>query len=136
VKISKDIGAVVTGGASGLGRAVAEALAALDCAAELEANIAVYAENRRLMLDGLPKAGIARVAPPDGAFYIYADVSDLTADSRALCAEVLDRAGVAITPGLDFDPARGVATVRFSYARATADIAEGLDRLAGFLGRR
>jgi aspartate/methionine/tyrosine aminotransferase len=112
------------------------ALAALDCETELEANIAVYAENRRLMLDGLPKAGIARFAPPDGAFYIYADVSDLTGDSRAFCADVLDRAGVAITPGLDFDPARGAATVRLSYARATADIAEGLARLAAFLARR
>ena len=112
------------------------ALAALDCTAELEANRAVYAENRRLMLDGLPRAGFARIAPPDGAFYVYADVSDLTADSRALAADILTRAGVAVTPGLDFDPARGHRTLRFSYARAAADIAEGLDRLARFMATR
>jgi len=63
------------------------ALAALDCIPELEANRAVYAENRRLMMEGLPRAGFKRTAPPDGAFYIYADVSDLTGDSRAFAAE-------------------------------------------------
>ncbi|MFN3645985.1 MAG: pyridoxal phosphate-dependent aminotransferase [Gemmobacter sp.] len=112
------------------------ALAALDCTPELEANRAVYAENRRLMLEGLPRAGFARIAPPDGAFYIYADVSDLTSDSRVLAADILNRAGVAVTPGLDFDPARGRTTLRFSYARSTSDIAEGLERLAGFMQRR
>ena len=112
------------------------ALAALDCTDELEVNRAVYAENRRLMLDGLPRAGFTRIAPPDGAFYIYADVSDLTTDSRRLAADILTGAGVAVTPGLDFDPARGHATLRFSYARATADIAEGLDRLARFMAAR
>jgi aspartate/methionine/tyrosine aminotransferase len=112
------------------------ALAALDCIPELEANRAVYAENRRLMLAGLPQAGFTRIAPPDGAFYIYADVSDLTEDSRALAAEILDKAGVAVTPGLDFDPLRGRQTLRFSYARATADIREGLARLARFMAAR
>jgi aspartate/methionine/tyrosine aminotransferase len=112
------------------------ALAALDCTEELEANVAVYAENRRLMLEGLPKAGFAKIAPPDGAFYIYADVSDLTRDSRAFAAEILAEAGVAVTPGLDFDPHRGHQTLRFSYARATADIAEGLERLRAFANRR
>lgn len=112
------------------------ALAALDCIPELEANRAVYAENRRLMLEGLPKAGFDRIAPPDGAFYIYADVSGLTDDSRALAAEILDRAGVAVTPGLDFDPDRGHRTLRFSYARATADIEEGLTRLQAFMAAR
>ena len=105
------------------------ALAALDCSDELEGNRATYAQNRRLMLEGLPRAGFDRIAPPDGAFYIYADVSDLTNDSRALAAEILREAGVAVTPGLDFDPVRGARTLRFSYARATADIAEGLVRL-------
>lgn len=112
------------------------ALAALDCIDELEANRAVYAENRRLMLEGLPKAGFARIAPPDGAFFIYADVSDLTTDSRALAAEILEKAGVAVTPGLDFDPRRGAQTLRFSYARQTADIAEGLARLQAFMDAR
>jgi len=105
------------------------ALAALDCTEELEANRAVYAANRDLMLEGLPKAGITRFAPPDGAFYVYADVSDLTDDSLALARDILDRAGVAVTPGLDFDPVRGHRTLRFSYARSSADIAEGLARL-------
>jgi aspartate/methionine/tyrosine aminotransferase len=109
------------------------ALAAMDCRDELDANLAVYAENRRLMLDGLPQAGFDRIAPPDGAFYIYADVAHLTEDSRAFAAEILGRAGVAVTPGLDFDPDRGWGTLRFSYARATADIVEGLDRLRRFM---
>ena len=112
------------------------ALAALDCIDELEANRAVYAENRRLMLEGLPKAGFTRIAPPDGAFYIYADVSDLTDDSLALAAEILDGAGVAVTPGLDFDPHRGARTLRFSYARSTPEISEGLARLTDFMAAR
>ncbi|MGR3461548.1 MAG: aminotransferase class I/II-fold pyridoxal phosphate-dependent enzyme [Roseovarius sp.] len=112
------------------------ALAAMDCRAELETNRAVYARNRVLMLEGLPKAGFDRIAPPDGAFYVYADVRHLTDDSRALAAEILEHAGVAVTPGLDFDPARGAGTLRFSYARATADIEEGLARLAAFMAAR
>ncbi len=112
------------------------ALAALDCTDELEANRAVYAENRRLMLEGLPKAGFTKIAPPDGAFYIYADIADLTDDSLRFAAEVLDGAGVAVTPGIDFDPIRGRQTLRFSYARSTADIAEGVQRLAAFMAQR
>ena len=112
------------------------ALAALDCVDELEGNRATYAQNRRLMLEGLPRAGFTRIAPPDGAFYIYADVADLTQDSRAFCADLLEHAGVAVTPGLDFDPVRGHATVRFSYAQATADIVEGLQRLEVYMRQR
>ncbi|MEL6585834.1 MAG: aminotransferase class I/II-fold pyridoxal phosphate-dependent enzyme [Pseudomonadota bacterium] len=112
------------------------ALAAMDATEELSANLAVYGENRRLMLDGLPAAGFDRIAPPDGAFYIYADVSHLTDDSRAFAAEVLEKAGVAVTPGLDFDPGRGAGTLRFSYARATSDIVEGLARLRAFMATR
>jgi aspartate/methionine/tyrosine aminotransferase len=105
------------------------ALAALDCTEELDRNVEVYRANRALLLDGLPKAGITNFAPPDGAFYVYADVSDWTDDSRDLAADILDKAGVAVTPGMDFDPARGHGTLRFSYARATEDIREGLSRL-------
>ena len=112
------------------------ALAAMDCGAELEANMAVYRHNRALMLEGLPRAGFDRIAPPDGAFYVYADVSHLTDDSRAFAAEILERAGVAVTPGLDFDPVRGAGTLRFSYARATADIEDGLERLRRFMEAR
>ena len=109
------------------------ALAAMDAHEELQRNMDVYRENRKLMLEGLPKAGFDRIAPPDGAFYVYADVSHLTQDSRQFCAEILEKAGVAVTPGLDFDPQRGHATLRFSYARSTADIREGLARLARFM---
>ena len=112
------------------------ALAALDCVEELEGNRLVYAENRRLMLEGLPRAGFSRIAPPDGAFYIYADVGELTGDSVAFAAELLQEAGVAVTPGVDFDPRRGMRRLRFSYARATADIVEGLARLERYMGQR
>lgn len=112
------------------------ALAAMDCEEELQANMDVYRANRALMLEGLPKAGFTKIAPPDGAFYVYADVSDLTDDSRALAADILERAGVAVTPGLDFDPLRGHHTLRFSYARSTEDIAEGLNRLKAYMDAR
>ena len=108
------------------------ALAALDCADEAEANRVVYGKNRDLLRAGLLAAGFTRIAPPDGAFYLYADVSDLTTDSRGFAAEILHRAGVAVTPGLDFDPRRGHQTLRFSYAAATADIEEGIARLQRF----
>ncbi|WP_425038556.1 pyridoxal phosphate-dependent aminotransferase [Primorskyibacter sp. S187A] len=113
------------------------ALAAMECDDELQANLAIYAENRRLMIEGLPKAGFTRFAPPDGAFYVYVDVSEHTSDSLAFAREILEEAGVAVTPGLDFDPKRGATTLRFSYARATEDIVEGLRRLEIFMaGRR
>ena len=112
------------------------ALGALEATEECEAHTKVYAENRRLMLAELPKAGFDKIAPPDGAFYIYADVSDLTDDSRAFCAEILEQAGVAVTPGLDFDKQRGAQTLRFSYARSTEDIIEGLRRLTAFMQAR
>lgn len=112
------------------------AIAALDCVDELEANRAVYAANRRLMMEGLPRAGFSRIAPPDGAFYCYVDVGHMKDDSRALVAELLERAGVAVTPGLDFDPVRGHRTVRFSYARSTEDVVEGLRRLEAWFKER
>ncbi|MEK6216828.1 MAG: aminotransferase class I/II-fold pyridoxal phosphate-dependent enzyme, partial [Boseongicola sp.] len=109
------------------------ALAAMECGAELEANLGVYAANRSLMLAGLPRAGFERIAPPDGAFYVYANVSGITEDAHALARDILDKAGVSVTPGLDFDKARGSGTLRFSYARATADIEEGLARLETYM---
>jgi len=112
------------------------ALAAMECGDELKGNLTVYAENRRLMMEGLPRAGFDKIAPPDGAFYIYADVSAHTDDSRAFAAEILEKAGVAVTPGLDFDPERGAHTLRFSYARATEDIVDGLNRLREFMASR
>jgi aspartate/methionine/tyrosine aminotransferase len=112
------------------------ALGAMEAEAELSENYVVYAENRRLMLAELPKMGFDQIAPPDGAFYVYADVSRWTDDSAAFCAQILKDAGVSVTPGLDFDPVRGHQTIRFSYARSTADIREGLDRLAAFMAAR
>lgn len=113
------------------------ALAAMDCEAELQANMDVYRANRALMLTGLKEAGFSSFAPPDGAFYVYADVSEHTSDSLSFAAEILEKAQVSVTPGLDFDPKRGATTLRFSYARSTADIAEGLARLKTFMaGRR
>ncbi len=112
------------------------ALAAMECDEELQGNLDVYRTNRALMLEGLPSAGFGSFAPPDGAFYVYADVSGLTDDSRAFAAEILDQAGVAVTPGLDFDPVRGASWLRFSYARSSEDIREGLARLAGFMAGR
>ena len=112
------------------------ALAAMEAEDELQANLDVYRTNRALMIDGLPKAGFGNIAPPDGAFYVYADVSQHTNDSRAFATEILAQAGVAVTPGLDFDPIRGHTTLRFSYARSTADITEGLARLQTFMANR
>ena len=109
------------------------ALAALDSIGELEDNLAMYERNRALLLKELPKAGFDKIAPPDGAFYIYADVSDLTNDSVALSKQILLEAGVAVTPGVDFDPARGHKTLRFSYARSTEDIIEGVRRLKSWM---
>lgn len=110
------------------------ALGALGDAArpELEANRAVYAANRQLVIDGLRAAGLDAFAPPDGAFYVYVDTGALSSDSRTLAADILEKAGVAVTPGLDFDPVRGHGTLRLSYARATEDIAEGMTRLTNY----
>jgi len=112
------------------------ALAAMDCEAELKAHADVYAKNRQVLIEGLPKAGFSKFAPPDGAFYIYADVSDLTDNSHALADEILRDAGVAVTPGLDFDTERGHKTLRFSYARSTEDMIEGVARLQRWFAAR
>jgi aspartate/methionine/tyrosine aminotransferase len=105
------------------------AMAAFDCRPELEANRRRYADNRALLLAELPKAGFERFAPADGAFYLYAEVGHLTNDSAEFCRRLLAETGVAITPGIDFDPRRGHRTVRFSFAGATADMAEAARRL-------
>ena len=104
--------------------------------AELDGHRAVYAANRQILLDGLAQAGITRVAPADGAFYVYADVTDWTDDARAFASEILDQAGVAVTPGLDFDKTRGAGTLRMAYGRDTADIIEGVARLQAFFAGR
>jgi len=108
------------------------AIAAFDCGEELARNLAGYAENRALLLSELPKAGFDRLAPADGAFYLYADIAHLTNDSAEFCRRMLRETGVAATPGIDFDPARGHATMRFSFAGATATMAEAARRLGNW----
>ncbi|WP_084521165.1 pyridoxal phosphate-dependent aminotransferase [Nocardia uniformis] len=102
--------------------------------AELDGHVQRYTANRQLLLRGLPKIGITELAPADGAFYAYADIAHLTDDSVAWCSEVLNRTGVALAPGIDFDTHNGRHTVRFSFAGATADIEEALVRLENHLG--
>lgn len=97
--------------------------------AEADGLLAHYADNRRLLLDGLRGIGIDRLAPTDGAFYVYADVSNLTDDSLSFCSKLLADTGVAITPGIDFDTARGGSYVRLSFAGPTRDIEEALRRI-------
>ncbi len=104
--------------------------AAFECTEELEANIARYRRSRDLLLARLPAAGFPRLSPAEGAFYIYADVSDRTNDSREFCARMLAETGVAASPGVDFDRERGHHFVRFSYCGPEADMAEAAARLA------
>jgi aspartate/methionine/tyrosine aminotransferase len=108
------------------------ALGAFDGMDELEANRRVYAENRELLLAELPRIGLDRIVPADGAFYLYADVGDFTSDSLAFSREMLAEIGVAATPGVDFDAERGSRYVRFCYAGTTADMAEAARRLRGW----
>ena len=112
-------------------------LAAFDEAsyAELDGHVARYADNRRILLDGLPKIGITELAPADGAFYVYADVGHLTTDTMAFCRELLDRTGVAIAPGIDFDTVDGPRFVRFSFAGHGHEIEEALERLSTVVDR-
>ncbi len=112
------------------------ALAAFDAHDELRANVAAYARNRELLLKQLPDAGFDRLAPADGAFYIYADVSQLTNDSAAFCERMLREADVAATPGVDFDPERGNHFVRFSFAGTHQEIARAAERLTEWQGGR
>jgi aspartate/methionine/tyrosine aminotransferase len=105
------------------------AIAAFLCRDELDANVRRYAANRALLLEELPKAGLTRFAPADGAFYLYADIAHLTNDSAAFCRRMLAEIGVACTPGIDFDRERGNATLRISFAGATETMAEAARRL-------
>jgi aspartate/methionine/tyrosine aminotransferase len=103
--------------------------AAMDCAPELDANVARYRRNRDLLLRELPLAGFDRLSPAEGAFYIYADVAHRTNDSVAFCARMLAECGIAATPGIDFDPDRGRHFLRFSYCGPEDDMAEAARRL-------
>ena len=108
------------------------ALGSFDGVDELERNRETYARNRALLLDALPEAGLSALAPADGAFYLYADVSAFTEDALGFARAMLEEIGVAVTPGLDFDEARGNRYLRFSYAGTESDMAEAAHRLKGW----
>jgi aspartate/methionine/tyrosine aminotransferase len=111
------------------------AAAAFDGVVEMDEVKHGYEENRRILVDGLPKAGIGKFLPVDGAFYLYADVSHFTDDSLDFAKRMLEQAGVAATPGIDFDPVDGKHFMRFSYARSAADMREAVDRIGTWLRR-
>ena len=111
------------------------AVSAFDAYDECDGHVARYAVNRRLLLDGLGELGIDKVAPADGAFYVYADISHLTHDSQAFCARLLDEVGVATAPGIDFDQVDGHRSMRMSFAGSTSTITGGLRALGRFLQR-
>ncbi len=110
------------------------AIAAFDCHEELSGNVRRYGENRRLLLDMLPRAGFERIAPSDGAFYLYAEIDHMARDSHEFCRRMLEETGVAATPGTDFDPERGHRYVRFSFAGSTADMRAAAERLIAWRG--
>jgi len=93
-----------------------------------------YQENRRILIEGLPQAGLNKFLPADGAFYLYADVSDFTSDSFEFAKQMLEQARVATTPGIDFDPVHGRQFIRFCYARSAEEMREAVARIARWLG--
>ena len=105
------------------------AVVAFDCHAELDERVARYASNRAVLLAGLPEAGFTKLAPADGAFYLYADVSEMTDNSPDFCRRILAETGVAVTPGIDFDPEQGHTAIRFSFAGSTAQMELAVERL-------
>jgi len=107
--------------------------AAFDGRAELEAVRRGYEENRRILLDGLPRVGLDSFLPADGAFYLYADVSRFSTDSFAFATRMLEEAGVAATPGVDFDPVHGTNFLRFCYAGAREEMREAIERIGNWL---
>jgi aspartate/methionine/tyrosine aminotransferase len=117
-----------------LAQVAAVAAFAPESIAEADALLHHYTANRALLLDGLRDIGIDRLAPTDGAFYVYADVSDYTADSLSFCSKLLADTGVAIAPGIDFDTVRGGSFVRLSFAGPTSDIDEAVRRIGSWLG--
>lgn len=111
-------------------------LMAFECADELEGHVETYARNRALLLEALPKLGLGRIAPPDGAFYIYADASEFTDDSLAFCERLLRDTGVCAAPGIDFDPVDGRRFIRFSFAVSTPLVEEAVRRLMPWFAAR
>jgi aspartate/methionine/tyrosine aminotransferase len=110
------------------------ALAAFDGHAELEAIKHGYEENRHILVEGFPKAGLEKFLPVDGAFYLYADISRFSRDSFDFAKRMLEQAGVAATPGIDFDPVRGHDFIRFCYAGSAGEMREAVERIGNWLG--
>lgn len=111
-------------------------LVALDCHEELQGHVAMYARNRALLLGSLPAFGLEEIAPPDGAFYIYADVRRYTDNSLAFCEGMLRDTGVATAPGIDFDPVEGRHFIRFSFAVEYAEVEDAIGRLRPWFAKR
>jgi aspartate/methionine/tyrosine aminotransferase len=109
--------------------------AAFDGREEMEAVKHGYEENRRVLTEGLPKAGLDKFLPVDGAFYLYADISRFSDDSLDFAKRMLNEANVAATPGIDFDPVNGRHFLRFCYAGSSAEIHEAVDRIGRWLKR-
>lgn len=111
-------------------------LVAFDCGEELEGHVRTYARNRQILLDALPELGLARIAPPDGAFYIWADIAHLTDDSMAFCLKLLEDTGIATAPGIDFDPVEGHHFFRISFAVSTPLVEEAIARMKPWFAAR
>jgi aspartate/methionine/tyrosine aminotransferase len=109
------------------------ALPVFGCRGELDGHVARYRTNRDLLIRTLGAAGLTRFAPAEGAFYLYVDISSLTGDSEKFCRRLLAETGIAVTPGLDFDPIDGGGWVRFSFAGSTESVAEAACRLKSWL---
>jgi aspartate/methionine/tyrosine aminotransferase len=112
------------------------ALVAMDCRDELEGHLATYRRNRELLLEALPALGLDRIAPPDGAFYIWADVGELTNDSLGFCRQLLLDTGVATAPGIDFDPVDGHRFIRLSFAVSTPEVEDAIQRLKPWFAQK
>tara|TARA_Y100001978_G_scaffold202345_1_gene223193 strand:- start:271 stop:1422 length:1152 start_codon:yes stop_codon:yes gene_type:complete len=112
------------------------ALGSFECKNELEKNLETYRENRKILLAALSEMGFNNIAPPDGAFYLYIDISAFSSDSYDFTIKMLNIGGVAITPGIDFDPIKGKSKIRISYARSTPEILRGIERMKIFMDKK
>lgn len=117
-------------------RAQHAGLVAFDCRDELESHLANYTRNRELLLAALPRLGLQQIAPPDGAFYIWAEIGHMTNDSLSFCRQLLEDTGVATAPGVDFDPVDGGRYIRFSFAVSPAEIEAAIERMAPWFAER
>ena len=111
-------------------------LVAFDCRDELESHLANYTRNRELLLAALPRLGLQQIAPPDGAFYIWAEIGHMTNDSLSFCRQLLEDTGVATAPGVDFDPVDGGRYIRFSFAVSPAEIEAAIERMVPWFAER